>query len=361
MNILDLPDGMLEQVIEFLSYDDIARNRLICKTFDRVGKIVLNRGFSKMVRRHSVSLKRIKSLLPRRESERRNHPMARHADILTCIETRISMLSMTYTKYMELNLCCFIPGKVIDEVNRILKLIETTNRPLRAHEVLQELRDISSMAIEHFDEKIAHLLKKGFVELTFQKYSSGSNPPTPKTNSQTNRNSPQFIFGVSCIEDHFKPRDHVIVTPPTNVMQRTCGTTFRCVENSNKLQKLAQKYKIAIKKFNRMIHIQNKQARQLRENAVTMSEMNTQIIELKRRFELIKSSRTVDSSDMTSDTNITEPCANNLNIISIGNADNMKAQKGRTATIILKRRIDEDLNKAEVDLVEPPAKATKLD
>lgn len=42
----------------------------------------------------------------------RNHPLARHADILTCIETRMSMLSMTYSKYIEVNLCCFIPGKV---------------------------------------------------------------------------------------------------------------------------------------------------------------------------------------------------------------------------------------------------------
>lgn len=42
----------------------------------------------------------------------RNHPLAKHSDILTCIETRISMLSMTYTKYIEVNLCCFIPGKV---------------------------------------------------------------------------------------------------------------------------------------------------------------------------------------------------------------------------------------------------------
>lgn len=42
----------------------------------------------------------------------RNHPLSKHSDILTCIETRMSMLSMTYTKYIEVNLCCFIPGKV---------------------------------------------------------------------------------------------------------------------------------------------------------------------------------------------------------------------------------------------------------
>lgn len=141
----------------------------------------------------------------------RNHPLAKHSDVLTCIETRISMLSMTYTKYIEVNLCCFIPGKVnnfhihhvtflmfgwkkkkkfslsriswfkvIDEVLHVLCTIAHTrytrpncvseifilaDRPLRTHEVLQELRDISSMAIEHFEEKVAPTLKKAYCEL----------------------------------------------------------------------------------------------------------------------------------------------------------------------------------------------------
>lgn len=112
------------------------------------------------MKRHAVFLKSIKTQLPRRESERRNHPLSKHVDILTCIETRISMLSMTYSKYIELKLCCFIPGKVIDEVLRVLYVLEGTNKPLRTHEVLQELRDISSMAIEHFDEKISNALKR---------------------------------------------------------------------------------------------------------------------------------------------------------------------------------------------------------
>lgn len=82
---------------------------------------LLNRGFLKMIKRHNANLKAIKMQLPRRESERRNHPLAKHSDILTCIETRISMLSMTYSKYVDKDLCCFIPGKVIDEVESILQ------------------------------------------------------------------------------------------------------------------------------------------------------------------------------------------------------------------------------------------------
>lgn len=48
----------------------------------------------------------------------------------------------------------------MDEIFRILHLLRAENKPPRAHELLQELRDISSMAMEHFDEKIVPRLKR---------------------------------------------------------------------------------------------------------------------------------------------------------------------------------------------------------
>lgn len=54
----------------------------------------------------------LNGLSSRRESERRNHSLARHADILAAVETRLSLLNMTFMKYVDSNLCCFIPGKV---------------------------------------------------------------------------------------------------------------------------------------------------------------------------------------------------------------------------------------------------------
>lgn len=124
---------------------------------------LLNHGFFKLLNCHAKQLKRIKGQLPRRESERRNHALSKHSDVLTCIETRLSMLTMTYQKYIHNKTACFIPGKVIDECYKILRSISvsvTDTRNLRAHEILQELRDISSMAIEHFDEKIVPDIKK---------------------------------------------------------------------------------------------------------------------------------------------------------------------------------------------------------
>lgn len=165
---------------------------------------MLNIGFNKMIRRHGQNLKRIKALLPRRESERRSHPLSKHSDILTCIETRISMLSMTYNKYIDVNLCCFIPGKIIDEVLQILALINTSTRPLRSHEVLQELRDISSMAIDHFDDKIAPQLKKS-NEYNWH-----------KPNLALFQNEPQMGLHLSLMSYHTT----VAVPPAANVSQQ---------------------------------------------------------------------------------------------------------------------------------------------
>lgn len=159
LDFINLPDDCMEIILSYLSFDEISKNRIVCRQFDRICKKLLNRGFNLMEKYHAQCLRSVKSKLPRRESERRSHPLARHCDILTAIETRISMLSMTFIKYVDLNVCCFIPGKVIDEIFRVLRLIQETKTPPRAHEILQELRDISSMAMEHFDEKILPELK----------------------------------------------------------------------------------------------------------------------------------------------------------------------------------------------------------
>lgn len=159
ITLIDLPDLVLEKIFSYLTYDNIAQNRLVCTKFNIMGGKLLNKGYYMADRFHGRTLKAIKAKLPRRESERRIHPLARQCDILIAIETRLSMLSMTFTKWIDANLCCFIPGKVIDEIMRVLRCVANNPSPPRTHEILQELRDISSMAMEHFDEKILPSLK----------------------------------------------------------------------------------------------------------------------------------------------------------------------------------------------------------
>merc|ERR1712226_223635 len=112
-----LPDCVLFNILEFLNYDTIAQMRGVSKRFDLVCRSKLNMGFLAAERLHTKFLKEVKSKLPRRESDRRQHPLSSHCDVLTAIETRISLLSMTYMKphHLDSEICCFIPGKVIDE------------------------------------------------------------------------------------------------------------------------------------------------------------------------------------------------------------------------------------------------------
>lgn len=46
---------------------------------------------------------------------------------------------------------------------RVLRIVRESKSPPRPHEILQELRDISSMAMEHFDEKVCASLKPKFI------------------------------------------------------------------------------------------------------------------------------------------------------------------------------------------------------
>lgn len=84
----------------------------VCGKFNEIAGNMLSRGFFQMEKRCSMIYKRFKGMLPRRESERKLHPLARHCDILSAVDTRMSMMNMTYTKHIENNLVSFIPGKV---------------------------------------------------------------------------------------------------------------------------------------------------------------------------------------------------------------------------------------------------------
>ncbi|XP_062257446.1 F-box only protein 28 [Platichthys flesus] len=183
--LLGLPIVAIETILNFLSYDEISLLRSVCKRKDIICQRVLNQGFLKVERYHSLCQRQVKAQLPRRESERRNHSLARHADILAAVETRLSLLNMTFMKYVDSNLCCFIPGKVIDEIYRVLRYVNSTRAPQRAHEVLQELRDISSMAMEYFDEKIVPILKKKLPGADLSGRLIGSTPVAGPSTSLT--------------------------------------------------------------------------------------------------------------------------------------------------------------------------------
>ncbi|CAB3254654.1 unnamed protein product [Arctia plantaginis] len=251
MDLLELPIVIIETIFSYLSYDDIAKSRLVSRTFNDICMRILNRGFVMIERRHATALKNVKAQLPRRESERRYHHLSRHCDILTSIETRISMLNMTYSKYIDNGLCCFIPGKVIDEIRRVLYIVETATTPPRAHEVLQELRDISSMAIEHFDDKISPAFRK--------KLQDGVAPPQTRSS-------------------------HAVLAPLA-MRQEMIHLRRRSILNAKLSLYLASQYKKFYKRMLEYKKVAWRQQKTIRELTKKQRDQDSAIADLKKRIE----------------------------------------------------------------------------
>lgn len=259
--LLNLPEVALEKILSNLSYDEIAKSRRVCRKFNQVGGNLLSRSFFQIEKRHSAIYKRMKSMLPRRESERRSHPLSRHCDILSAIETRLSMLSMTYLKYIESNVSCFIPGKVLDEIDRILTLVDKVEPAPRTHELLQELRDISSMAMEHFDEIILPRMKHKISE---------RNAVTATTSSLK---STKALFA------------QVLFTEVQKVKKQTKLNKQQASSMVGLLKTLSLQIKRQAKMLREKTLKIKDQERKLQEQATKLQEQETSIADLKKHVE----------------------------------------------------------------------------
>ncbi|KRT80967.1 hypothetical protein AMK59_5205 [Oryctes borbonicus] len=261
--ILLLPDVALEKIFSFLTYDEIAKNREVCKRFNEIGSTLLSRGFIQAEKRHSSIYKKMKALLPRRESERRNHPLANHCDILSALETRMSMLNMTFSKYIDTNLCCFIPGKVIDEIERVLRVIQSKGPPPRTHELLLELRDISSMAMEYFEEQILPNLKRQMEQ-----------PPMIPLLPPTSSKGSKYVL-VDCIlaEEVSKMRKQ-------NRHQKIQLAMF--TTKLNKIERKVKRQGLKLKTQAIKIH---EQERKIQEQSSKIQEQETTIADLRKHID----------------------------------------------------------------------------
>lgn len=274
-NLMDLPAELIEHILSFATYDDIARLRLVSRHFDQCCQRLLNCGFLKVERYHAYCLKRVKSQLPRRESERRNHPLARHCDVLSAIETRLSLLGMTFMKYIDMNLCCFIPGRVIDEIYYVLRFIENNPNPPRVHDLLQELRDISSMAMEYFEEKIAPSLKSKLV--------SPTNVITVVTSSQNSYRLPSTSFSSTALVNSRSDSEVTKINSHVKKIQQTQNALKRVVTDLKgkmkdssiaALRKELGDCKTRLKEYEKVISDQNQ----------TIAEHRSELDDLKRRM-----------------------------------------------------------------------------
>lgn len=138
----------------------------VSRRFNAICQTLLNIGFLKIQRLIERDKKSVHASLPRRVSQRRSSKMSPLADALVCLEMRLNMLGLTFDEYIHLQMCCFIPGKIIDEVysiHRKIRSMSAANKSFNAYDLMEELRDLCSMAIGHFEETILPKMKKTFL------------------------------------------------------------------------------------------------------------------------------------------------------------------------------------------------------
>lgn len=60
INIVDLPNELLENIFQFLSFEEISRIRSVSKKFNTIGEQLLNRGFNDSVNNYYNILEKLK-------------------------------------------------------------------------------------------------------------------------------------------------------------------------------------------------------------------------------------------------------------------------------------------------------------
>lgn len=158
VQLLDMPVEVLSKIFAYIGYRKVGQMRVISSRMNDVCMDILNSTFSRLITQTYNRFHAIKANMPRRESARRNHPLACECDIIETCYMRLSLLQMTFGKHIERGHCCFFPGAILDEVYNILTYIRNTPRLERPYRVTDELFDLSTMAMEYFRDRIEQTL-----------------------------------------------------------------------------------------------------------------------------------------------------------------------------------------------------------
>ncbi|XP_046982818.1 F-box only protein 28 isoform X1 [Schistocerca americana] len=174
--LLDFPAEILEKIFSYLSFKNVAHLRPVCHKINSICCHILNTTFQRLQGQMLVRFQSIKSRMPRRESARRNHPLACESDIVETLHMRLTLLQMTFGKHIERKHCCFFAGEILDEVYRILHYISVTPVMARPYKVTDELFDLSTMAMEYFKEFIEPKLPEiNYFNANFLDFASAYN------------------------------------------------------------------------------------------------------------------------------------------------------------------------------------------
>ena len=121
LNIENFPEIVLEEILSKLKYHEVAVLRGVNKRFNSIGIRILNKGYKATKLQHTKLYEAVKASSQSHSKYTKSHPLMyhvliRHYDVLSTIGRNLIILDDTFSKYINLNLCCFIPGQVIDNM-----------------------------------------------------------------------------------------------------------------------------------------------------------------------------------------------------------------------------------------------------
>lgn len=194
LTFFDMPIEIIDKIFSYVGYKKVGQMRVLNSQMDQICKTILNSKFSKLQTQMLNRFQTVKAKMPRRESARRNHPLACECDIIETCYMRLSLLQMTFGKHIERKHCCFFPGGILDEVYNVLNYIRTTPKLERPFKVTDELFDLSTMAMEFFKDHIEPKLPEiGYFNKDFFDLSTKSKQPySMKTPSELSETSSQM-------------------------------------------------------------------------------------------------------------------------------------------------------------------------
>lgn len=146
LHILDLPYEILEKILSYTSFKQISQMRSVSlinlmpkilmfliliysqvsQRFNMICSAMLNSTFQRLQNQMLNRFQIIKTKMPRRESARRQHPLACESDIVETLHMRLLLLRMAFGKHIERKHICFFAGEVI--FNYYLFILKTITK-----------------------------------------------------------------------------------------------------------------------------------------------------------------------------------------------------------------------------------------
>lgn len=112
IQLTDMPLEIFERIFQYTGYREVSNMRLVSTQTNQICKTILNSTFTKLQTQLMKRFQNIKKIMPRRESARRSHPLSYECDIIETCCMRLSLLQMTFGRYIEHKHICFFPGVV---------------------------------------------------------------------------------------------------------------------------------------------------------------------------------------------------------------------------------------------------------